>query len=230
MNNYLYYSKACIGEKATKEEIEEVKALSKEAYALAQEALKSHGIKSQTDRYIDDYGEEVVFKTGFVDTRFRKPIVIRFIEVDCYGDIYKAPYFDYADGEYDFKGLTEESLRAYLMGENFASAASAAGGAVLLMSDGLAMEELAEKLVNEPRTYTLRTVRRLERPEKEGVFYTVKNGVKTDDIVGEMLENEKSIRQQLIDAGVIKVHGSRIMTPEEIEEYERTKDIEEPEI
>jgi hypothetical protein len=51
-----------------------------------------------------------------------------------------------------------------------------------------------------------------------GVFYAIKeNGEATDEgIVDEMLDKEVEIRQQLIDAGVIREFRGRMMTPEEI--------------
>ncbi len=224
MNNYLLYTQASVGEKASSEEIAYIRRLTRRAYDMAQKVRTEKGLKTEVERLTEVHGEDAVFRSGYRDGRYHKPIIIRFIDVDCFGDKYeKVPIVDYADRQYDFKGLTEDSLRAYLKGHNFSDIGSAAGGAILLVAEEITMERMAEKLVSEPRTYTLRAIKRIGRPGK-GVFYTVRNGEATDEgIADEMLTGEKAIRQQLLDAGVLKKYGARMMTPEEIAETEKKK-------
>jgi hypothetical protein len=227
-NFYLLFTRSSIGEKLNKKDVKFVRRMTRHAYDTARQVLKEKGIKTQVERLVEKYGEDVVFRLGFHDGRYRKPIIIRFIDVDCYGDKYEqVPIVDYADGNYDYRGLTEDSLRAYLKGYNFTDVGSAAGGAVLLVSEGISMERIADRLVSEPRTYTLRCLRKIGKPLQSSGFHTTKGGKTTDEgIVDEMLTNDKFIRKQLLDAGVIKKFNARMMTHEEIAAVERENEEE----
>lgn len=158
MNYYLFYTNASIGEESTEEEREYVREQVKSMYDKTKETLKEDGIPSQVDRLIEKYGEKAVLETGYPNGRYKKPIIQKYQKFNCYGDEYEAPLTCYADGIYEYHGLTKESLRAYLQGYNYMNIAWAAGGGVLMVSEDIIMEELADDLKNKPRTFTLKTI------------------------------------------------------------------------
>ena len=156
VNNYLMHTNSSVGEKATKAEKDYVRNQAKSMYDMTKETLKREGLLPQVDRKVEALGKDVVFKTGYHDGRYSKPVIILYRDFDCFGDKYKAPLVAYADNQYNYCGLTEESLRKYLQGYSFIDVGWAAAGGCLLVSEEIEMEKLANKLVHEPRTFELK--------------------------------------------------------------------------
>lgn len=163
MNYYLYYTESHKGIEAPNEDIAQVKTHAKYAYDGALRILHENNAKTQVDRLIDKHGKDAVLNSGFMYNPYKKPVVVKYINIDCFGDNYSVPTVRYADGKYDYRGLSEESLKAYIQGYDYGSVGCAAGGTILLISEALTMEGIAEKLVDEPRTYTIRSLPKNKR-------------------------------------------------------------------